>query len=135
MTSHLTQIKQAYEVNKMTPEEIALDLHQDLVAIKAALMNCSTLYRRDCGAESDDESGLNFSKDEQRTIKKAMYELALTAESETVKADLMKYIRDDSKGRKDIKNALNGQPINFLQFNTMIQEARAKRRDNQLVEV
>ena len=81
----------------MTPEQIAEDLSFDLVAVKAKLMQVSAKYRKDCGQESPDDDKLNFSDDELRKVNEECLNLALNSESEKVRADMCKYIRNDKK--------------------------------------
>src|ERR1017187_7111585 len=124
MTSLHETIKTAYEVSEMTVEQIAEDQALEVVSVKSALMSCSSKYRKACGQEEEIEDLLNFSKQEQQDVKRAMFELALSTEDEHVKAKLLMYIRDDSKGRRDRPILQNGNTFNILQFNQSIQRAR-----------
>lgn len=133
MQSAVSQIKQAYEVNNMTVEEICKDLDMEDVVVKAALMNCSVKYRKDCGQEDDSEDGLNFSNMQLKEVNRELYKLAMSAEDEGTRAKLLMYIRDDKKGRKEIVKQIAGNTYNFLQLNESIAAAREARK--RLVEV
>ena len=109
----------------MSPEEIAEDRQLDISAVKAALMQSSTLYRRAAGvAGEDDSDGLNFTKDEARRVKEVMLDLAIGAEREELRAKMAVIVYDDYKGRRELKQALAGNTFNILAINEGIQRAR-----------
>lgn len=142
MQSSLQQLKVAYEVNNMTVEEIAEDFKDfDVAAIKAGLMQCSSKYRRDC--KCDDADVLNFTDEQLDSVNKVIFETALSAEYPDGSVDYKTrlhaatYIRDDKKGRKEVRQVIANGTFNFLTFNEQIQAARqAKEKQiKQLVEV
>lgn len=144
MQSSLQQLKVAYEVNNMTVEEIAEDFKNfDVAAIKAGLMQCSSKYRRDCGAESPEEDRLNFSDSDLEAANKVLLECMHCATYPDGSIDFKTrghyaaYIRDDKKGRKEVRQVIANGTFNFLTFNEQIQAARqAKEKQiKQLVEV
>lgn len=118
------QIKTSYEVNNMTPEQIADDLGFSVTAIKAKLMQCSSVYRKACGQEDEVEDELNFTKEEQINIKRELYQLALGTDDEHLKGKLLLELRDDGRGRKDIVKKMINMPFNILQINNVLQQAR-----------
>ena len=61
MIAELNAIVAAYEEENLSPEFIAEDRDLDLIAVKAALMQSSTKYRRDCGKEDTDSNILDSS--------------------------------------------------------------------------
>lgn len=125
-----TQIKECYENLGLSPSLIAEQLSFDEGAVKAKLMCISSKYRKDCGKEDKEEDDLNFTKDQLRDINTVFIEAALTATNQDgspdwrVRLDAAKYVRDDKKGRKDIKAQLAGNTFNILNFNEAIQAAR-----------
>jgi hypothetical protein len=128
----IEQIKTAYEVENLTPEQIASpdNLNLDVAAVKCALMQHSSKYRKDCGKEEEDEDDLNFSNDDLRVVNKT-FVAALQAEDNEglpdwrVRLDAAKYIRDDKKGRKEVVKQV-GNTFNFMQFNEDAARAREK---------
>lgn len=125
MTAELTSIKVAFEEAGMSPQEIADDRGLDPAAVKAALMQSSTLYRRACGvAGEDDSDGINFTKDEARRVKAVMLDLAISAENEHLRAKMATTVYDDYRGRREIRQALAGNTFNILAINEGIQKAR-----------
>lgn len=142
MTSEHTAIKAGYEINGMTPSEIAEDRGLDLIAVKSALMQCSSKYRKDCGAEPADEDDLNFTNDELREVNKIIFETAISAETSEGEIDWKTrlaaaiYVRDDKKGRKEVMRQMQGNTFNILDFNVQVQQARAMkdRMLNKLIE-
>ena len=130
MTAALEQIKTAYEVSGMSPEEIAEDQDLDIAAVKAGLMQSSAKYRKACGQEEDDADGLNFTNDELRRVNQVIYETALSAETPDGDVDFKTrlaaaiYIRDDKKGRKEPVRHIAGNTFNLLNFNAQLQKAR-----------
>ena len=119
----------AFEKEKMTPVEIAEDQGLELESVKAGLMQCSSLYRKQCGAETkegeeiEDESS-NFSREQLRNVTQEIYSLAMGTEDEHVKKDLLKYIRNDAKGRLNPVKNIQHSGINILTINMALQKAR-----------
>lgn len=101
----------------MTPEQIATDREMELTAVKAGLMQCSSVYRKDCGREDTDEEELNFSNDDLRAVNEVILQTALYGEDPHLKFKAATYIRDDKKGRKEIVKQMGSQIFNILQFN------------------
>ena len=126
MSSEVEQIKIAYETLEMSPEQIAEDRELDIVAVKAALMQGSSRYRRDCGQEEDKEAALNFDDEQLKDVNRVIYDLAIGAEDENIKLKAAMYIRDDKKGRKDVVKQLGGQQFNILMFNEQMKGIRNK---------
>ena len=124
MTAELNSIKTAYEEEGLSPEFIAEDRNLELPTVKAALMQCSSRYRKECGQEEPDEDGLNFSKDEARRVKDMMLDLALSAEDEHLRAKMCTIVYDDHKGRRDLAKGMNGANFNVLMINKLIQSGR-----------
>lgn len=120
------QILAAYRDGK-TADFIAEDMGFPLYAVKAKLMSLSSEYRKSCGAESQEEDELNFSREEQMLIKRELLSLAMSTEDDHLKGKLLINLRDDGKGRKDVvKNMGNAiGTMNILQLvNGGIQQAR-----------
>lgn len=120
-----TQLKTAYEVEGMTPSEIADDMGYAVEAVKAKLMQVSSKYRKACGNEGEKEDKLNFSDEQLAVVNEELFLLATQAQSEKVRADVLKYIRDDKKGRKDVVKGVGNVSFNLLQFNEAIVSSRA----------
>ena len=143
MTTVHTSIKTAYEVNDMTPEEISEDQDLDIACVKAALMQCSSKYRKACGIEEDNEDGLNFTNDELRRVNQVIFEAAISAEGNNgnpdwrVRSQNAQYIRDDKKGRKEAVKHMAGNVFNILSFNEQLQKARelSSSMKQQLIEI
>jgi hypothetical protein len=123
------QIIQAYEQG-MTPAEIAEDLGFPEYAVKAKLMAVSSSYRRACGQEPEEEDILKLSRDQQKMVQDKLFQTFMESEDENTIIRLGTYLRDDGKGRHDVR-AL-GQTVgtmNILQLvNGGIQQARAGAR-------
>lgn len=130
MTSAVTQIKSAYEQG-MTPAEIAEDQCLELGAVKAALMQSSKVYRKECGMEDEEVSdGKNFDDDQLRVVNKVIFETAIAATLPDgsidwrCRLDAAKYVRDDKKGRKEVVKQVQGNVFNILQLNEQFKESR-----------
>lgn len=126
MTSELATIKTAYEQEGLSPEQIASLQEIDLVAVKAALCQCSAAYRKDCGMEvaGKVEDGLNFSDDELRRVNEVIMDLALSAEDPHLRFKAATYVRDDKKGRKEVMKNLNNGGFNIITINERIEKIR-----------
>ena len=138
MSAFIDQLVTAYEVNGLTPEQIVESIGEglDVAAVKVALQQNSSKYRKACKIAEDDDEELNFSRQELLDVNKVIYEAAMTASYPDGSVDFKtrfnaaKYIRDDKKGRLEPAKALkngNGNTFNFLQqFNMSLQQAKEK---------
>lgn len=124
MSSELNTIRDAYEKENMSPEDIAVDRDLDLGAVKAALMQGSGKYRRACGHEEATADRLNFDDDQLARVNEVIIELALSAEDEHLRFKAATYIRDDKKGRKDVVKGMAGQNFNVLFINEQMKKVR-----------
>lgn len=124
MSLELTQIKTAFEVLDMTVKEIAEDRELEIEAVKAALMQCSSVYRKSCGKESEEESSLNFTNEQLERVNEVLFNLAIGAEDESIKLKAAMYVRDDKKGRKEVAKIMKDTGGNIFMFNQMIQAVR-----------
>ncbi len=127
MSYEITTIKLAYEQENLTPEQIAELEGLDVTAVKAALMQCSTVYRKACNSnqEEDEDDGLNFTKDEMRRVKRVIIDLALGAEDEHLRGKMAVIARDDWKGRRDPVKALANQTNNIFLLNEKLASIRS----------
>jgi len=109
----------------MTPEEIAEDQNLDITAIKAALIQGSSKYRKACRMEDDSNEGLDFSSDQLRVVNRELFDLAMSCEDPNLRGKLLMYIRDDKKGRREVRQVLsNNNTFNILQFNQSLRQAK-----------
>lgn len=113
------QIVTAFEVNQMSPEEIASEFDCEVAAVKSVLMQSSSLYRKAC--KSDDS--LTFTDDEARQALQAISNIVRYSEDEHLKLRAAIYIRDDKKGRLDVVKASTGLNINLIAVNDQMRRA------------
>lgn len=127
-----SQIKQQYEEYGRTPDEIAEHESLDVVAVKAKLLQVSKKYRDDIGAIVEEENPNDFTNDQLRTANQVIYDNMLLSTLPDGSPDYRtrqraaEYIRDDKKGRKELRNLLQGNQFNILNFNEALQGAREK---------
>ncbi len=124
MSAVLEQIKVAFEREEMSPEQIAEAQGLDVVAVKSALAQCSTKYRKMAGQESLDENELNFDNEQLKAANQVIYETMLAAEDEQLRFKAAAYIRDDKKGRKEALKQVASNTFNILTFNEQLKMAR-----------
>lgn len=125
MSAELRTIINAYEQEGMSPLEIAEDRDLDLTAVKTALMQGSSKYRKDCGKEEEEVDELNFSNEELRRANQVIVDLALGSEDDHLRLKAATYIRDDKKGRKEVTKALAGNNFNVLFINEQLKKVRS----------
>ena len=125
------QIKDQYETYRRTPDEIATELNLEVEAVKAKLLQVSALYRERIKEEGGQVPSVNDFTDEQlEHANRAIYETMLEAELPDGTPDYRTrlkaatYIRDDKKGRKELKHLLQATQFNILNFNEALQNAR-----------
>jgi len=132
MTTQDSIIKTAYEVEHMSPSEIAQDQNLNEIAVKAKLMEISSQYRKDCGKEPETESRLNFTESQLEMVNAVIFEAAISAEHADgtidwkIRSQNAQYIRDDCKGRKDVKSVLANNTFNILTISEKINNSNAR---------
>lgn len=124
------QIVTMYEMEGALPEEIAEDQQIELSAVKAVLMQESTMYRKDCKKDYDNEK-LNFSNSEDEEMKNIILDCARSATLPDGSVDHRTrlksaiYVRDDRRGRLEPARMINkGPTLTLLTINGEIQKAR-----------
>lgn len=136
------RIKSLYENEQLSPEEIAKEEGFNLIAVKAKLMQISSLYRKDSGKEPLANDELNFSDAELKEVNQIIMDTARAAETSDgaidwrVRLKAAFYIRDDKKGRKEVKQALSTTNFNILSLNDKLSEIGERtKKMKELVEV
>ena len=142
MTAQDTAMKTAYEVEGMSPDEIAIDQNLNVMAVKGKLMEISGKFRKDAKLEPLKEDRLNFSDYQLETVTAHIFEMAIGAETPDglpdykVQADLCKYVRDDKKGRKEVLKLMQNNQFNIFDMNQKLSVAQEKaRKAKELIEV
>jgi len=125
MQTEVESIVVSYETLGMTVEEIARDRELEVASVKAALMQGSAKYRKECGKEEDEESRLNFSDSDLEAANEVIRNIAVYGEDPYLRFKAATYIRDDKKGRKEVVKAVAGQQFNILMFNEHMQKVRS----------
>ena len=125
MNLELEQIKLSFESLGMLPEQIAEDRNLDIVAVKAALLQSSSVYRSLIQSE-EVKSRLDFSDSDLLDANEMIVHNMKYAEDEHLRQRAAEYVRDDRKGRKELKGALGGNTFNILQFNENLRSIRDK---------
>lgn len=137
------RIKTLFEQEGLSPEVIATEERLSPVAVKAKLMQISTVYRKACNAEPlETEDGLNFTNGELREANELILETMRCAETPDgcidwkLRSNMATYVRDDKKGRKELKAAMVNNRFNILSINEDIQRASARAKGiKELVDV
>jgi hypothetical protein len=134
MTIASESIVTLYEVNNLTVEEIAEVESLGVVEVKQLLAQYSRVYRERLVRGNGSGSG-NGKKGEEEITEAEMLEimtsLARSSENDNVRLAAAKYVRDELKGRNDVR-ADNG-PLDELQGLHLLNAAlRKTRRINQL---
>ena len=125
MQAATAQIVSMFETLGMGVEDIAEQQGMDPIAVKAALLQGSRMYRESQvkSGKQDEECGVFTSREEQ-LARQAIVDLASGSDDEHIRLKAAKYIRDDKKGRLD-KAAVGKLNINVLVFNETLRKARA----------
>ena len=115
MTAVVTQIVKAYETLHLDLEEIAREVEVSIFEVKSVLNQYSQMYRMDCKEDKD----LDFSDDELLVANSTIVKL-MNSEDDHVALRAATFVRDDKKGRKEVKSALKSMVIDVLEFNERI---------------
>ena len=119
MTAANQSIITAFEDLGMTPEEISADQEYDIAAVKAALMQGSSKFRKLCG--KDEECG--FSPSEEKRALEVIAQIAQFSEDDNCRLRAAIYIRQDKRGRLDAVKQMAGLNINVISMNEQMQKA------------
>ena len=104
----------------MAPEDIASEQELDIAAVKAILLQNSSMFRKASGKDPS----LDFSEDELIRSNQVISQLAQYAEDEHLRAKCAMYIRDDKKGRRDVAKQMAGiGTMHALMFNEQMKKA------------
>ncbi len=123
MTAANEQIVEAYETLGMSPEEISEDQSLDIVAIKAVLMQCSTLYRKECQVKEEN----NFTTEQERLAIDVISQIVAgyTEADENTRLRAAMFLRNDRRGRLDVVKQSAGLNINVLMMHEQMKKAIA----------
>ena len=122
MTCANQQIVTCFEQLGMSPDEIAQSEGLDLAVVKAVLYKDSPKFREAISGTKE----LDFADQDLHEVNQIIKRIALYADDENLQFRAAKYIRDDKKGRKDVKTGLRGMNIKVTvlqQFNNHLREA------------
>ncbi len=119
MNLSATEIVTSFETLGMSVEQIADDTGFDPSAIKAILLQSSSMYRKD--AKKDDS--LQFTEDEASECKKIIFDLARHSEDEYMQFKAARYVLDSKTGRLDIGKNLQQINFNAIDFNIQMTKA------------
>lgn len=122
-----------YEIEGLTPEQIADAEGWELGAVKSILMQCSEMYNAKLKTKEED----GFSDQEALAARKVIANIAQYGEDEQLRLRAAMYVRNDKKGRLDIAQASKGLNINVTMINAGIQKAieRATASRNRIIEL
>lgn len=128
MTAANEQIVTAFEVENMQPEEIAETFEYDVTAVKAILLQSSTIYRK----ASKQDITLAFNEQQAEEMKDIILSIARYAEEDHVRLKAAIHVRDDALGRLEMPK---GNTFNFqiLQFNEQMKKVKAAKERTLLV--
>lgn len=136
------RIRLLYEQEHLTPDVIAQEEKLSPVAVKAKLMQLSSIYRKACGQEPENENALNFTDLELRDANSIIVETMRCAETPDGQIDwktrlnAATYVRDDKKGRKEVKQIISNTQFNVLSINEDLQRAAVNaKKVKELIEV
>lgn len=137
ISAYNTQIVSLYETMQMSVDEIAEDQGVDPAAVKIVLAQNSKLYRIQCGFVNDsneqpENSGNTnanidgFTKEDNDLALQVFRGIARDSDNDALRLRAAEYIRDDHKGRKDIKLISQGPQVNILMINERMIQARKR---------
>lgn len=115
------QIVNMYEVDGCTPEEIAEELDWEVEAVKTALMQSSTSYRK---AVKKDTA--LYTEEEVQKVARALYHIALDDSIENVGARVRagQFVVNEAKGRNDVRKELGNTQVNIMVIQDRLQNMK-----------
>lgn len=122
------QIVNAYEDAHLSLEDINVEFPEmDIVGIKAVLIQYSNLYRtalKEAAKEGASTLEKDFTDEDLHFVTSSLGQMARETDDPNLKFRLLKYIRDDAKGRKDGNKAKFNINTNIIVFNEHLRKAR-----------
>ena len=111
-------VKNLYEKNGLTPEEIAEDLKMSLEAVKLILLSCSGKYRKQVAKDQEEDINLE--------MKDLLVNIARTQaiENPSVAVKAASFILDYTQGKKRAASNLSHLEVNFNVINERLQRAK-----------
>ena len=133
MTAANQTIITLYELEGLSPEQIAEAEGYELAAVKSILMQFSPVYKQKL--KVGEEEG--FTDTEEKACRSVIAQIAQYAEDDHVRLRAAMYVRNDKKGRLDIAKAQQGLNINVTMINEGIAQAieRANASRNRVIEL
>jgi hypothetical protein len=122
MTAENQQIVTAYETLGMDAEAIASAMGFETFAVKAILNQESPAYR--AALKSNDKTAEFDDNDEAVALDTIRY-LAKNAEDDGIRLNAAKYLRNDKKGRLDVKRDIRSMNFSITLLNGHMQQAMA----------
>lgn len=127
MSALITQIVKAYEELNLSLDIIAEEFSCSELEVKTILMSYSRQYRKDMNIDGSEGKKLNFSEDDLSLVTEGMMQLFHSTDDEQLKFRILKYVRDDAKGRKDMDKNLGKLILNAVEFNNALQLVASSR--------
>lgn len=124
MTSLARQIVSCYDINEMSPVEIAQEFELEEAAVIATLTQFSAKYRKDTKVDGEPKKDLDFNDEQLSAVNQVLFDLAVGSDDPNLQFRAARFIRQDKKGRLD-KQAFKGLNINVLVLNDALQKANA----------
>lgn len=119
MTAANQTIVTLYELEGLSPEQIAEAECFELAAVKSVLMQFSRMYKEKM--KIGEEEG--FTDAEEKACRQVLAQLAQYSEDDHIRLRAAMYIRNDKKGRLDIAKAQTGLNLNITMINEGIAQA------------
>lgn len=121
MSAQIEQIKALFEVSGLSPAQIAECEGLQVMAVKALLLQNSAKYRED----SKEKVELDFTESDNELAKRVMRRVAEYSDEDGVALKAALAIRDDFKGRKDVKKGMGRLKLQVNILNEHVAKALA----------
>lgn len=118
------QIVEAYEVEGLTPDQIASDLDYDPTAVSLSLAQYSPVYQQKNKALVIAEEKPLFDDSHMNRARDIMSALMMNTDAPQVQFQAAKFVINEKKGRNDIGKLKSGN-ISVVVFNEGMQKAIA----------
>lgn len=121
MSASIEQIKALFETNGLSPEQIAEIEQLNVMAVKALLLQNSAKYRE----LSKEKPELDFNESDEQLAIKTIRRIAEFSEEDGIALKAAMFMRNDRKGRLDVKKGMGRLKLQVNVLNEHVAKALA----------
>ena len=125
MTNAIRQIVEQYDTLGMSPAEIAEVEKLNETAVKTVLYANSAKYREAIGEKVDTKAALDYTVADEELANNVIRRVAQYSDNDATALKAAQYIKNERRGRNDVKAGVRRLNINVNVLNQHFEQAKA----------